>query len=121
LFFSNSFYLSRGALVAAMSFGPKQDSSLAKDVQLANPPDDSISDLSWSSAGNYLAAASWDGKVRIYDITQNVTGEGKAMITFDGPALSCSWSKVQEYFFLFIMSRPLPERGSVLQRYLGWL
>jgi mRNA export factor len=85
-----------------MSFGAKQDTSLSKDVQLVNSPDDSISDLSWSSAGNYLAASSWDGKVRIYDVTQSVTGEGKAMITFDGPALSCSWSRVGDPLFTFL-------------------
>lgn len=67
---------------------------LSKDVQLATGPEDSVSDLSWSSAGNYLAVASWDSKVRIYDVTQNATGEGKAMIAFDAPVLSCRWSKV---------------------------
>ncbi|KAJ9241631.1 hypothetical protein DTO169E5_3375 [Paecilomyces variotii] len=69
------------------------NADLSKDVQLANAPEDSVSDLSWSSAGNYLAVASWDNKVRIYDVTQNATGEGKAMISFDAPVLSCRWSK----------------------------
>ncbi|KAL2012889.1 hypothetical protein VTN00DRAFT_414 [Thermoascus crustaceus] len=66
---------------------------LSKDVTLANGPEDSISDLSWSSAGNYLAVASWDSKVRIYDVSQTASGEGKALMQFDAPVLSCCWSK----------------------------
>lgn len=73
---------------------------LSKDVTLANGPEDSISDLSWSSAGNYLAVASWDSKVRIYDISQTASGEGKALMQFDAPVLSCCWSKVS-----FVMRR----------------
>lgn len=68
--------------------------SIAKDVALVSPPEDSISDLSWSPAANHLAVASWDSKVRIYDVTHSSAGEGKAVINFEGPVLSCAWSKV---------------------------
>lgn len=71
---------------------------LSKDITLASPPDDSISDLSWSPNANFLSVASWDGKVRIYDITQNSAGEEKAVINFDGPVLGCAWSKVCRAF-----------------------
>ena len=67
---------------------------LSKDVTLSSPPDDSISDLCWSPVANHLAVASWDSKVRIYDVTQKSAGEGKAVINFEGPVLSCAWSKV---------------------------
>jgi mRNA export factor len=35
-----------------------------KDVELASPPDDSISSLSFSPTANHLVATSWDNKVR---------------------------------------------------------
>jgi len=67
---------------------------ISKDVELANPPEDSISDLSFSPKSSHLAVASWDKKVRIYEINAQGIGEGKAMMDFEGPVLSCDWSKV---------------------------
>lgn len=67
---------------------------LSKDIQLLNPPEDSISGLAWSPVANYLAVSSWDSKVRIYDVIQNKEGTGVAVIDFQGPVLSCDWSKV---------------------------
>jgi len=68
--------------------------TLDHDIQLASPPDDSISSLAWSTSANYLAAASWDSKVRIYDVTSSNTGVGVAAIDFGGPVLTCHWSGV---------------------------
>ena len=34
-----------------------------KDIEVADPPTDSMSSVGWSSAGDYLAAGSWDGNV----------------------------------------------------------
>jgi mRNA export factor len=68
---------------------------LATDVQLASPPEDSISALSWSPAANHLAVSSWDSKVRIYDVTGSPQGAGVAAIDFSGPVLSCDWAKVR--------------------------
>lgn len=34
------------------------------DVEVANPPSDSVSSLAFSSAANFLAAGSWDNNVR---------------------------------------------------------
>ena len=67
---------------------------LSKDITLVSPPDDSISDLAWSPKADFLAVASWDSKVRIYDVTHKPAGEGVAVINFDGPVLGCAWSKV---------------------------
>jgi WD40 repeat protein len=64
------------------------------DVTLTSDIEDTISALSWSPAANHLAAASWDGKVRIFEVAANGTSKGVAMLTADGPLLSCDWSKV---------------------------
>jgi mRNA export factor len=68
---------------------------LSKDVALQTPPDDSISDLAFSPQSDHLAVASWDKKVRIYQITQNGGSEGKAFFEHDAPVLSCHWSPVR--------------------------
>lgn len=69
-------------------------SELSRDVELANGPGDSISDLCWSPVSSHLAVASWDQKVRIYEVNSVGSGEGRAFIDFDGAVLNCHWSKV---------------------------
>lgn len=80
--------------MAFPSSPPRNLGDLRNDRQLVSPPDDSISSLSWSPVENYLAVASWDSKVRIYDVTKSQTGVGAAAFDFDGPVLSCHWSGV---------------------------
>ena len=79
--------------------------SLAKDIDLANPPSDSISALSFSPAAtsntNFLAVASWDNTVKIYDVSSSLAGEGKAEVVFDRPVLDCAWSLVSFFLFFF--------------------
>jgi len=67
---------------------------LSKDIQLSNPPEDSVSDLSFSSKADYLAVASWDKKVRIYEINSSGQSEGRAVFEHEAPVLSCDWSPV---------------------------
>ena len=67
---------------------------ISKDVALSNPPEDSISDISFSPQSEHLAVASWDKKVRIYEINAQGGSEGKALFEHEGPVLSCCWSKV---------------------------
>jgi len=67
---------------------------LSKDVALNTPPDDSVSDISFSPQSEHLAVASWDKKVRIYEITQSGGSTGKAFFEHEAPVLSCSWSPV---------------------------
>lgn len=67
---------------------------ISKDVALSNPPEDGISDLSFSPQSEHLAIASWDKKVRIYEINAQGGSEGKALFEHEGPVLSCCWSKV---------------------------
>jgi mRNA export factor len=67
---------------------------LSKDVAVTNPPEDSVSDISFSTVSNHLAVASWDKKVRIYEVTPSGGTEGKAYFDHEAPVLSCHWSKV---------------------------
>lgn len=64
------------------------------DIELADGPSDAVGALAFSPAANHLAVASWDSKLRIYDLTQSQTGQGRALISFDGPVLDCQWLKV---------------------------
>lgn len=68
---------------------------LSKDVALTNPPEDSISDLAFNPQRDFLAVASWDKKVRIYEIDGQGQSQGKAMFEHEGPVLSCCWSQVR--------------------------
>ncbi|CAG8949817.1 hypothetical protein HYFRA_00004141 [Hymenoscyphus fraxineus] len=77
---------SSSAATTANSLG-----DLTKDIALNSPPEDSIADLSFSPVSNHLAVASWDNKVRIYEINAQ-GGEGKAAFDHQGPVLSCHWS-----------------------------
>ena len=67
---------------------------ISKDVPLKDPPEDSISDVSFSPVSEHLAVASWDKKVRIYEIDGQGNSQGKALFEHEGPVLSCAWSKV---------------------------
>lgn len=80
-----------GSATAANTLG-----DLSKDIQLNNGPEDSISHISFSPQSDHLAVASWDKKVRIYEVNAQ-GGEGKALFEHEGPVLSCDWSKVCGY------------------------
>lgn len=67
---------------------------ISKDVALNQPPEDSISDLRFSPATEHLAVASWDKKVRIYEINEQGQSEGKALFEHEAPVLNCCWSPV---------------------------
>ncbi|BGP12634.1 RNA export factor gle2 [Rhodosporidiobolus nylandii] len=73
-----------------MSLFSKPD---AKDIELANPPTDGISSLAWSSAADFLAVASWSNEVRIYEVGQNLSNQGKAVYAHEGPVLCVQWAK----------------------------
>ncbi|GAB7364870.1 hypothetical protein MBLNU230_g5661t1 [Neophaeotheca triangularis] len=66
---------------------------LSKDEQVTNPPEDSISDLAFSGQSDHLAVASWDKKVRIYEIDQQGKSKGVALFEHEGPVLGTAWSK----------------------------
>jgi mRNA export factor len=68
---------------------------LGKDLAVKDPPADSVSEINFSPKADFLAVASWDNKVRIYEIDGSGNSQGKAMIDFEGPALGVSWSDVR--------------------------
>lgn len=78
----------------ASSAASATQGDISKDVQMQNPPDDSISDISFSPVSNHLAVASWDKKVRIYEIDAQGNSQGKALFDHEGPVMSCAWSQV---------------------------
>ncbi|KAJ3554725.1 hypothetical protein NPX13_g10539 [Xylaria arbuscula] len=71
-------------------------SSLDNDIALPSDNEDTIQCLSWSPATNHLAAASWDGKVRIYDVASTGSARGVAALTTEAPVFSCDWAEVSE-------------------------
>ncbi|OCB89411.1 WD40 repeat-like protein [Sanghuangporus baumii] len=65
-----------------------------KDVEVSDPPNDSISSVSFSTAGEYLAVGSWNNEVRIYEVNpQGGQTQGKAMYQHQGPVLGVCWNK----------------------------
>lgn len=72
---------------------------LKSDVALSDPPTDSISALSFSPAPNgpdFLAVASWDNKVRIYEIAQNGQSQGRHAYEHTQPVFDCDFAKVKK-------------------------
>jgi mRNA export factor len=84
-----------GTATSASTSAGNTTGDISKDVALNQPPDDSISDLSFSPTSDFLAVASWDKRLRIYEVSEQGQSQGKAEITFDGPVLNCSWSHVR--------------------------
>ncbi|KAJ7284704.1 WD40-repeat-containing domain protein [Mycena rebaudengoi] len=65
----------------------------AKDIEMGDPPTDSISSLAFSGQADYLAVGSWDNSVRIYEVGAGGQSQGKAMYQHEGPVLSVCWNK----------------------------
>ncbi|KAJ7202499.1 WD40-repeat-containing domain protein [Mycena haematopus] len=64
-----------------------------KDIEMGDPPTDSISSMSFSGIADYLAVGSWDNSVRIYEVGAGGQSQGKAMYNHEGPVLSVCWNK----------------------------
>ncbi|KAI0749494.1 Poly(A)+ RNA export protein [Daedaleopsis nitida] len=64
-----------------------------KDVEVADPPTDSISSIAFSPSADYLAVGSWDNNVRVYEVGASGQTQGKAMYSHQGPVLSICWNK----------------------------
>jgi mRNA export factor len=62
------------------------------DIQVPQGPEDSISELAFSPTAEILSIASWDNKVRIYEIGQGGVN-GKAMYEHTAPVLSTHFSQ----------------------------
>ncbi|XP_041017620.1 protein RAE1 isoform X1 [Juglans microcarpa x Juglans regia] len=65
-----------------------------KSFEVAQPPSDSVSSLSFSPKANYLVATSWDNQVRCWEIMHSgavVGSTPKASISHDQPVLCSTW------------------------------
>lgn len=66
--------------------------SLTGDRLLPQGPSDSVSSLAWSPVGDFLAIASWDNSVRVYEVNSATgDGQGRAMYSHEAPVLSVGW------------------------------
>ncbi|KAK8850673.1 hypothetical protein IAR55_004593 [Kwoniella newhampshirensis] len=71
----------------------------AKDIELVNPPPDSVSQIEFSPNADILAVGSWDNNVRLYDVNSQGQSQGKAMYSHQAPVLDLTWSKDGQYVF----------------------
>ncbi|KAI0416211.1 WD40-repeat-containing domain protein [Xylaria grammica] len=67
--------------------------SVANDVVLASNGEDTIQSISWSPVANHVAAASWDSKVRIYNVASSSSTRGVSTLLAEGPIFSCDWAQ----------------------------
>ncbi|KAI1331216.1 WD repeat domain-containing protein [Xylariaceae sp. FL0255] len=65
--------------------------TLKNDVAVPSDNEDTITTLSWSPVDNLLATASWDNKLRIYDVSGSPRGVG--MLIAEGPVFDADWAK----------------------------
>ncbi|KAG5651725.1 hypothetical protein H0H81_007695 [Sphagnurus paluster] len=75
-----------------------QSASSDKDVEMGDPPTDSISAIEFSSQADFLAVGSWDHSVRVYEIAPGGQSQGKAIHQHQGPVLDVCWSKDAKVF-----------------------
>lgn len=57
---------------------------------------DTVSCMKWGPNSNYLAASSWDGKVRVWEIKENfgnIAGQMMTSIDMGEPVLNISWNR----------------------------
>ena len=113
--------------------------SADKDIEVADPPSDSISSIAFAPHADYLAVGSWDNnvisfpfpfsfrlyetggsfflQVRIYEVGAGGQTQGKAMYPHQGPVLSVCWNKVcTSALFLFCLCQ-LPSRRTARRYY----
>jgi len=62
-----------------------------KDIEVQQPPSDTVSCLKFSPNANFLIASSWDNNVRCWEINANGSSVPKAQQSHTKPILSCCW------------------------------
>lgn len=79
-----------------------------KDIELTQPPSDSVSKIEFSPTQDVLAVASWDNnvssrsnsvanadlQVRLYNVNNTGLNEPKHMYNHEAPVLDLAWTKV---------------------------
>lgn len=97
-----------GASAAANASNTVGD--LKGDMAVAEVPDDSISDISFNTnptePKDFLAVASWDKKVRIYEVPQDGKAAGRHIYEHDQPVFSVDWFKVSAIPIAAPFTRP---------------
>ncbi|KXN72421.1 WD40 repeat-like protein [Conidiobolus coronatus NRRL 28638] len=68
-------------------------------IELANPPSDSINNIQHSPNGNYLLASSWDNKVYIYQLGQNLSANSLTSFDLNSPVLVSKWDPTSSKIF----------------------
>lgn len=89
-----------GGMFGGGGFGQptQKDPNTNQDALVPNAPDDSISCLAWSPAGNILAAGSWDKSVRIWEVTAQGV-QARMAVQHEAPVLCCNFSKDGQRIF----------------------
>ena len=65
-----------------------------KDYEVQQPPEDSISSLSFSPNANYIVASSWNNAIRCWEVQDNGNTIARAEQQHSGPVLDCCWVAV---------------------------
>ncbi|KAK9412940.1 putative Poly(A)+ RNA export protein [Seiridium unicorne] len=82
-----------GSAASSATSASNTQGDLSKDVEVGQPPEDTVTDLAFSSTADLLAVSSWDKKVRIYEINAQGQSQGKHMYENEAPVFSVDWSK----------------------------
>lgn len=68
------------------------------EFKLNNPPEDLISAVKFGSKSNqYMAASSWDGTLRFYDVAANSM---RQKFVQDAPILDCAFMVCHTYIYI---------------------
>ncbi|KAG6853599.1 hypothetical protein C0991_002922 [Blastosporella zonata] len=68
------------------------------DIEVADPPTDSISSIAFAPQADFLAVGSWDSSVRVYEIGGAGQSQGKAILQHGAPVLSVCWNRDGKVF-----------------------
>jgi len=66
---------------------------------------DTVSSMKWGPNSTYLAASTWDGKIRVWDVKETYPGSGTVasqpvlMQDFTDPVLNISWNREGNVIF----------------------
>ncbi|ORY28048.1 WD40-repeat-containing domain protein [Naematelia encephala] len=63
------------------------------DVELVQPPSDSVSTILFSPTQDILATGDWASEVRLYDVNSQGQSQPRAMYKHNAPVLALAWSK----------------------------
>jgi mRNA export factor len=62
-----------------------------QDVVVPNPPVQTVTQLRWSPAANFLSCSGWSKEVRIWDVANTGQATPKIVLPQSAPILCCDW------------------------------